>query len=361
MIRSLREVWANAYVRVATGLLVLAAIFWFLSLASTVVGVFAAAVFLAYLCNPLVVWLEGRGARRGFGVAVVYLALLLFLYLVYEVVRGAVRQIIEPSDDGPALAGAIVEWLESLPERLDGLLPPNLQAWLEEPLLALQSFVQDGLTQLLPSIEAFGAGLFLTVSSTVAGGFQLFLVLVLWGYLLASFPQFSRWLLELFPRPYQATIRDWAGTLDEAVGGFIRGQLIIAIAVGLLVWLGLALLGLPLSGFIGFLAALLNVVPFLGTIVPIVPALLLAIGGGWLQVLLVLVVFLVANQIDNHVLTPQILGRSTDLHPLTVIMVVLIGLAVFGLWGAILAVPAAVFLRALYLRYYKQSRLYREG
>lgn len=361
MIRSLREVWANAYVRVAVGLLALAVVFWFVAQASTVAGVFAVAVFLAYLCNPLVVWLERRGARRGFGVAVVYLVLLLFLYLVYQVVRGAVRQMIEPSDEGPALAGAIVEWLEGLPERLDGLLPPAVQSWLDEPVQALQAFLEEGLTLLLPNLEAWGTGLVVTVSSTVVGGFQVFLVLVLWGYLLASFPQFSRWVLELFPVPYQPTVREWAGTLDQAVGSFIRGQLIIAIAVGLLIWLGLALLGLPLAGFIGFLAGLLNVVPFLGTIVPIIPAILLALAGGWLQVLLVLVVFLVANQIDNHLLTPLILGRSTDLHPLTVIVVVLLGLSVFGLWGAILAVPAAVFLRALYQRYYRQSRLYREG
>lgn len=101
--------------------------------------------------------------------------------------------------------------------------------------------------------------------------------------------------------------------------------------------------------------------PYLGTIVPAVPALVIAIAGGWWQVVFVLVVFVVTNQIDNHLLTPQILSRSTRLHPVTVIVAIIGGFALGGLVAAIFAVPVVAFAKAIYTEHYLGSRFYREG
>ena len=94
-------------------------------------------------------------------------------------------------------------------------------------------------------------------------------------------------------------------------GGYLRGQLLIGLTVGLLIALGLSLLGIPNALAIGFLAALLNIVPYLGPVVAAIPAVLLALPGGWGTVLLVVLVFVAANQLESSFLSPYILGRTT--------------------------------------------------
>jgi predicted PurR-regulated permease PerM len=187
------------------------------------------------------------------------------------------------------------------------------------------------------------------------------LVLILTVYVLIDFERISASLWGAVPRPYRRQVRSLAETLDRVTGAYVRGQLLIAGVVGLMVFVGLSLVGLPGAGLIGLLAGILNVVPFIGSIVPVIPAVLIAIGGGWVQVVLVLLVFVVANQIDTHALTPLVLSRSTELHPVTVMLAVVAGFALGGLWVAILAVPAAAFLKALYEEYYTKSSFYRSG
>ncbi|WP_253705236.1 AI-2E family transporter, partial [Thermus scotoductus] len=112
---------------------------------------------------------------------------------------------------------------------------------------------------------------------------------------------------------------------------------------------------------LGFLAGVFNLIPFVGVIVSGVPALLLAATGGWGKVLLALLVLWLANQLEGNLLGPLIVGRSTRLHPVTAIAAILVGATLFGLWGALLGVPTAAFLKVLLEEYYKKSRFYREG
>ena len=104
-----------------------------------------------------------------------------------------------------------------------------------------------------------------------------------------------------------------------------------------------------------------NLVPYLGVVVSTLPALLLALSGGWWQVLGVLAVVTAANQLETHILSPLVLGRSTKLHPAVVIIAILIGASLSGIWGALIAVPLAAFAKLLYEDYYQTSRFYENG
>ncbi|MCL6569755.1 MAG: AI-2E family transporter, partial [Meiothermus silvanus] len=124
---------------------------------------------------------------------------------------------------------------------------------------------------------------------------------------------------------------------------------------------GLALVGVPLAGGLGLLAGVFNLIPYVGVIVSTVPALLLAATVGWPTVLLTLLVVWLTNQLEGHLLSPRILGSTTNLHPVTVIAAILIGASLFGLLGALLMVPTAAFAKILIQDYYLKSRLYEEG
>ena len=313
MREALTTVWANPDVRVGTGVASLALLALAFLAVQPAGSLFLTALGLAYLLNPVVDWLQARRVHRRLGVALVAVVLV----AVYEAIA--------------------------------------------EPLATLGDLLRQAARALAPYLERIGAGVYEVVSGTVAGVAFLVLVLVLTVYVLHDYHRFAASLLDAWPKPYQAAVLSVARSFDRAVGGCVRGQLVIAIAVGSMVYAGLAIVGLPFAGVIGLLAGLLNIVPYLGTIVPVIPALVVALAGGWWQVLFVLVVFVVTNQIDNHVLTPLVLSRATRLHPVTVIVAIIGGFAFGGIVAAIFAVPVVAFVKAVYTEHYQGSRFYREG
>jgi predicted PurR-regulated permease PerM len=346
----LRVVWANPYVKVFVGLVfVYAALRLFVAVqpAGTLL---LASLGIAYLLNPVVDWLQARRTPRAVAVALVAVFLVIVAAVLTWFSVTAIRNTLMAADNGVVLTEAASLFFEELPAAIGRLLPGSITVALD----------QAGET-LNPLFQNVGERLYGLVSGTVVGVGLAFFVLVLTVYVLYDFHRISASLLRVWPEPYQDGVAALAKTMDVVVGGYIRGQLLIAAAVGLMVYVGLVLIGLPSAAFIAILAGALNIVPFLGTIVPVIPAVLLAAPEGWVYVILVLLVFTVANQIDNHVLTPQILSRSTSIHPVTVMLAVIGGFAFGGLVAAIFAVPVIAFLKVLYEEYYLKGRLHIEG
>jgi predicted PurR-regulated permease PerM len=185
---------------------------------------------------------------------------------------------------------------------------------------------------------------------------QFFLVLVIGTYMLGSFTKIGQSLLELFPTRSQPKMLEFSKDVSTAVGGYIRGQLVIAAGVGTMVGVGLAILGVPLALGLGFLSAVFNVVPYLGVIISIAPAILLAAQFGIVKVLLVLLVFMIANQVEAQFLSPNILAKTTDLHPITVILTILAGASLLGVFGGLLAVPLVALGKLLIRKHWIGSR-----
>lgn len=358
MHEAFKTVWSNPYVKVLVAIaLIIAAVLVYRAVHPA--GLLLLASFgLAYVVNPLVDLFERRGIARGFGVALVVLALLAVSWLVTVLSIDAIGNTLTEGEDGIALTDTASEWFSELPANLERLLPDVVTERVAGPLTTVTDVLEQVGAMLGPRMEELGSAAVDIVSGTVSGVFQAVLVLILTVYMLYDYHRFTASFFAAFPRRYREDVRALAQTLDTAMGEFIRGQLVVAVAVGALVFLGLTIIGLPLAGFIALLAAILNVVPFVGSIVPVIPALIIAIAGGWLQVILVIVVFVIANQIDSHLLTPFVMSRATTLHPVTVMLAVIAGFAFAGLLGAVLAVPLVAFAKALFEEHYKTSRFY---
>jgi predicted PurR-regulated permease PerM len=170
-------------------------------------------------------------------------------------------------------------------------------------------------------------------------------------------------LLRIFPRTWQPFVLDLSNNTSTAVGGYLKGQLLIATFVGVFIGVLLTIFGIPSAPAIGLLAAVFNIVPYLGVVISIIPALLLAATTDAVvfKIIVVLVVFVAANQIEGHLLSPIVLGRTTDLHPVTVVLAILSGLALFGIAGALVAVPLTALTKLLLQEYYYPSRVYQDG
>jgi predicted PurR-regulated permease PerM len=362
---SLREavarVWGNPYVRVLSALAVLYLLARAFAMVQPAGTLFVAGLGLAYLFNPVVDWLEARRIPRAVGVGLVAVGLIVVAWLVVALGLTAIRNTLTEGEEGITLTEAATTFIQDLPANMQRLLPKDLYDLVAEPVAAIAGVLRQGTRALAPYVENLGTALYGVVSGAVFGIGLGVLVLVLTVYALYDYHRLSTSLLRVWPKPYQPRVVALASTVDGIFGSYIRGQVLIATAVGLMVAGGLTLVGLPMALFIGLLAGFLNIVPFLGTIVPVIPALVIALGHGWWMVVLVSIVFVVANQIDNHVLTPVVLARSTRLHPVTVMLSVIGGFALGGIWTAIFAVPVVAFAKVLYTEHYLKTRFYREG
>jgi predicted PurR-regulated permease PerM len=170
---------------------------------------------------------------------------------------------------------------------------------------------------------------------------------------------------ELIPRPLEPTVVRLARESDDVLGGFLRGQVSVMIALGLIYGVGLSLIGLDLGFLIGMIAGLLSFVPYLGTAIGLLAAVIATLveHGDLFHLVLVCAVFSGGQLIEGFVLTPWLVGDRIGLHPVAVVFAIMAGGQLFGFLGILLALPAAAVFMVL-LRYaherYTQSLLYRE-
>lgn len=332
----------------------------------TVVVDFLVAFLIAYLANPLLNWLQRGRVARGLGVffvVLLFFGLFALVGLLLVTVSGQLITLAQKLPDQIGTLGTILDRMTAwLTERGVGGLD-NTRAQI---ITAAQNYFQnlgDNIVPLLQNALNSTGTLFngLIQVGGVVG--QVVLILLLSIYLMADYSRVNASLLGIFPRPWQPRALEFSSLMGTAVGGYVRGQLLIALFIGVFVWLGLTLIGVPSAAAIGFIAGAFNIVPYLGPIIGATPAILLALTmpNVLLTVILVIAVFIIANQIEGNFLSPYILSRTTDLHPLTVLVAILVGVSLLGFVGALLAVPLAALGKLTLQKYYYPSRIYTEG
>jgi predicted PurR-regulated permease PerM len=321
---------------------------------------FAMSAGLAYLGDPIVDRLQRWRLSRTAAVIVVFAAfttlglatLVLLAPLLYEQVLVFVRSIPEylqwAQDSAlPALGLTLPEGM-----RLDA---DGLKRMLAEHWSQASGLAKDVLTWISQS----GGRLLLFVAN-------LLLVPVVTFYLLRDWDHLVQWIYGMLPRRQQNTVRQLARETDEVLGAFVRGQLLVMLALGLFYTFGLWLAGLDLALLIGMGAGLVSFVPYLGFITGLLAAgiAMLVQTQEWLPLLWVVLVFGAGQLLESAVLTPWLVGDRIGLHPVAVIFAVLAGGQLFGFIGVLLALPAAAVLAVL-LRHAKtlwlQSAAYRES
>jgi predicted PurR-regulated permease PerM len=352
----------------ASGLLI---VFWFLRTLGSLLAPFVLALVIAYIFDPLVDRIEARGLKRP--IAVMLLALPLLTLVSLAAVFGIpelVEQAGQVMDKTPAAIQRAIEWLDATRVRLQRL--PMFRGEAFSRALAsfsperLAAYIEQRQVQIVEQIwgGVLGVGRGLTVVLTILGYVVLVPVLII--YLLIDFDGIVRRTLLLLPVP---TRESWMPVLREynaLLARYFRGQVLAALIVGLLTWLGLLIVGFPYSGFVGAVAGVFNLVPYLGLVVSAIPALIIALLSGNVLVSLAKagVVFVIVQLIDGTVTGPRITGGSVGLHPVWVILAIAVGSALFGFVGLLLAVPAGVLIKLLLreaINKYRASAVYHGG
>ena len=328
-----------------------------LYLLSPVLTPFLVAAVLAYIGDPLVDRLETMKLSRTLSVTTVFLSLsIIVLLLLLILVPMLQRQFI-------LLGSKLPLYLDTLQQKVLPALSTHLGV---EPSTFDLASVKDMVRQ-----QWSGAlkGMFNILSSSgmtlLAWGANLVLIPVVSFYMLRDWDILVERIHELLPRRYEPAVVRLAKASDEVLGAFLRGQLTVMLALGIIYSVGLSIVGLELALLIGMLAGLVSFVPYLGFIVGIVVAGIAAVMQFQeaLPLLYVALVFMTGQMVEGMLLTPLLVGEKIGLHPVAVIFAVLAGGQLFGFFGVLLALPVAAVVMVL-LRYtherYVESRLYTE-
>lgn len=382
---ALEIVWHNPWVRALAYLALAVFAVWLLitlrrgyafALQVAIIG-----FIIAYILNPLVEALSrlrlGRlRVARGLAVVLIYLVLLQVFVLGSILIGQVVTQLgefvrripVALENVGTALAGFQV-WLAGVAEGLPGFLSERLgleqndqlALQVQEQLASVLARAVEALTGLLEQLVTGGPSILVSgATNIISTTLQVILILLASAYFLYDFPRFTNNAYRLVPVRWRPLYSDLIRKADGAVGGYMRGQLLITLVLGVLVWIGLSIIGVPLALAISFLAAIFNLVPYLGPIIGVVPAVLLGFTVSPLTAGLAVVVFVIANQLEGNVLAPLILSRSTNLHPLTVLLAIMAGIGLLGLVGALLAVPFVALVKIVIEDYLLNRPAYRE-
>ena len=242
----------------------------------------------------------------------------------------------------PTLIGQGEELVRRAPQ-----LAEQARAWTERSDRALG--IQ--LSTLFATAPAWLSGVVVRLPLQVAGVLlDVLLVGFLSAYWLVGAPALERFALSLLPAHRRVAATDTLRAVGQAMGGYVRGAAINAVVMGLLAWAGLAIIGVPYALTLGIITLLLEPIPFLGPLLAALPVVAVAYLQAPSLALLALGLYVVLQQVEGHVLTPNIMRRQTDMPQTLVILALLAGGAVGGLLGVLAAIPAAAGLRVLVIR-----------
>lgn len=339
----------------------LAALIAVLWLFSGILLPFVVGAALAFLLNPLTNRLEGAGMNRIVAaLIIVVIFVLAFVVLILMI--------------APILFDQMASFIERIPgyvRRLQQIVTDPSRPWLSRIVgegfsdseKTVGEFVTQGvgwLTSFLHSLWSGGRGLISLFSLVVVTPVVAF-------YLLCDWPRLVATVDGLVPLPHRDTIRRLAREIDAAISGFIRGQAMLCLLLGVYYTIALLLIGLNFGLLIGFLAGLISFIPFIGSITGLVLAGSVAIAQFWPDwpwIAAVAAVFIFGQFVEGNVLQPKLVGASVGLHPVWLMFALFAFGYLFGFVGMLLAVPmaAAVGVLARFgLQQYQSSPIYTGG
>lgn len=350
-----RVLWLNL-AGVAAVLLLLYVLYAF---RSVLISFFLAAL-LAYLLDPLVGRMERWGIPRWAGILLLMLALLLVAVLVAVFVFPLIQaQVLLLVERFPRYVERVRAWILPWVVRVTGMEPAELARAFDAWTTRLKSLPPDMVQSLSRLFWKTTSGLVNVALLLV----NLTVIPVATFYLLRDFDVLKQRALDHIPPKHRPFWVERFGRMDDLLGSFVKGQALVALALAVVYSAGLMVVGTPLPILTGFSAGVASIVPYLGLVVGLVPALLMTLleHGDLAHALGVLAVFAGVQGLEGFVLKPRIVGNRVGLHPVVVMMAVLLGGAAFGFLGVLLGVPAAVVLKVWWetlMDRYRRSEFY---
>lgn len=304
---------------------------------SSIVVMLLVAVVLASAIEPWIVW--GRKLRlgRGASVSLIFLSIIMLMSSIFYFLI-------------PPLAEDIVAFVKHIPEILQKLTFFGKGQGLTEISLYFESLAKDltpeKVIEVIKNIFLGGGSFFEVSSAFISGVINIGLTFVLAFYLAAEDQGVYKFLRIVIPTEHEVYVEDLWARAQVKFAHWLRGQLILSLLMAILVFVGLTILGVPYAALFGVFAFFGELVPMVGFALAAIPGVLAAfVAGGAGLMLITLGTYVVINFLENHVFYPAIMNKAVGVPSVIIILAVLIGAELAGIWGVILAVPiSAVFM-----------------
>ncbi|ADB67367.1 AI-2E family transporter [Listeria monocytogenes] len=306
----------------------------------------AAPIILAgisyYLFNPIIDWLEKHKWKRGWAIALLYLVIIGLLILLFSFVIPAVK------DQIVSLFKSFPGYWDQITQKFDEFSRSSLFDQLKDKLNTNMSDIMKTLstkgTSVINSAISSIGSIVGTVTEVVLAIVTTPLVLF---YLLKDGKKLPDFLLKMLPVNGRAHTRQVLGEANHQISSYIRGQIIVSLCIGILLFIGYLIIGLPYALTLAIIAACTSIVPYLGPAIAITPAIIIAIvTSPWLLIKLI-IVWCVVQLLEGKFISPQVMGKTLKVHPITILFVILVAGNLFGVLGVIFAVPGYAVLKVI--------------
>ncbi|PLR93763.1 AI-2E family transporter [Bacillus sp. T33-2] len=296
---------------------------------------FAVAGFITYLLHPVVENLHAKGLHRGIAVLIIYC---LFFggigFAIYKGLPAIIHQLRDLSENAPAFAAQYRQWVDQVQDQTSRW-PAGIQRQIDDGIIAVENTVDKLLAKMIMVLRGI-------LSSIVTIAVIPFIAF----YLLKDFNLMKKAAWYITPRTWRQPGKKFLLEVDQSLGSYIRGQLLVCLIIGLLASLSFWFAGMRYCLLLGSVVGVTNVIPYFGPLIGAVPAVIIAATISVKMVLVSLGIVFALQFLESNVISPLIVGKSLHMHPLLIMAALLAGGEIAGVAGLILAVPVMVTIRA---------------
>lgn len=300
------------------------------------------ALLLYYLFNPAIDFMERHKIKRVWGIVILFASVVLLLaggiVLVIPLLESQISNLTETF---PLFINNFIDSTQAFVDDFSGNeiadnVISQVKGFVDNFSADIGNYVSEGLTRFSSVVTSITS----VVMTIVIAPIILF-------FLLKDAKKFTNGVLAVTPPKWRADLIRVATEINVKVGSYIKGQLVIAVANGVMIFIGFTIIGLDYSGILGLAGGILSLVPYIGPTLTFIPALIIALLTSWTEVFLLIVVWIVVQFVEGNFVEPNIMGRQLNIHPLTIIIILLIMGDLLGLFGLVFGVPIYAILRVI--------------
>ncbi len=290
-------------------------------------------IFFNYLLRPAVEYLEKIRVPRILSILIVYCTIfcLLFLFFAYF---GSVL-----AEQATAFTGAIMHYLEQIKLHSTSGITQNVSEDIRKQIEQNLVEIAQKLTTLLGQNFVDLIGFVTKLGTTIA------VIPFIVFYLLKDGHNFAKGFIKKVPTAFQLNASEILEDLDSTLSSYLNGLVIISSAIGFMLFIGYSVIGLKYALILSVIALFVTTIPFIGPFLAILPAFLVGLSTSSFMALKVALVFLVVQQLESNVISPQVIGNKLDIHPLTILLILLAAGSLYGFFGLLLATPIYAVLK----------------
>ncbi|KKT79034.1 hypothetical protein A2W48_02365 [Candidatus Giovannonibacteria bacterium RIFCSPHIGHO2_12_44_12] len=296
-----------------------------------VIGVLLASIVIASSVEPAARWLSAYRVPRVLAVILVYLAAFTIFGLIFYLVL-------------PPLVSEMAGFLTDLPDNIETFEPTNILSFLPELPKSFNNILRDVILNFRDYSFESTSGLLAGIAKIFGGAVSFIMIIVISFYLSVEERGIENFLKVVTPKEYEGYALDLWNRSRRKIGFWFQGQLLLGVLVGVLAYLGLTILGVKYALLLAILSGILEIIPVFGPIISAVPAIGVAFTQKPILGLAVLILYIIIQQFENHLIYPLVVRKTIGIPPLLVILSIFIGGVLAGFFGIMLAVPVATVL-----------------